>query len=145
MNRIRSYYRENRSIFRTIFYLSWPAVVEQALQTLVQYIDTAMVGRLGAQASASVGLTSTMTWLVNAPLFAMGIGVLSSIAESIGAGREGKGQAVRRSVAVFRRGSGTRPWPSHGGDQPVPAQVAWGGAGACTGTRPCILPSAARP
>ena len=73
MNRVRTYYRENRAIFQTIFFLSWPAVVEQALQTLVQYIDTAMVGRLGAQASASVGLTSTMTWLVNAPLFAMGI------------------------------------------------------------------------
>ena len=67
MNRVRTYYRENRAIFQTIFFLSWPAVVEQALQTLVQYIDTAMVGRLGAQASAAVGLTSTMTWLVNAP------------------------------------------------------------------------------
>ena len=39
MNRIRSYYQENKTIFQTIFYLSWPAVVEQALQTLVQYID----------------------------------------------------------------------------------------------------------
>lgn len=93
MNRVKSYYRENRAIFQTIFFLSWPAVVEQALQTLVQYIDTAMVGRLGAQASAAVGLTSTMTWLVNAPLFAMGIGVLSSIAESIGAG---EGEKARR-------------------------------------------------
>ncbi len=90
MNRVRTYYQQNKAIFQTIFYLSWPAVVEQALQTLVQYIDTAMVGRLGAHASAAVGLTGTMTWLVNAPLFAMGIGVLSSIAESVGAGEKEK-------------------------------------------------------
>mgnify|MGYP002552438549 FL=1 len=87
-NRIASFYEKNAQLFRTVFYLSWPAIVEQALQTLVQYIDTAMVGRIGAQASAAVGLTSTMTWLVNAPLFAMGIGVLSCVAESIGAGEK---------------------------------------------------------
>ena len=59
-----AYYEKNRRMLQMIFYLSWPAVLEQALQTLVTYIDTAMVGRLGAQASAAVGLTSTMTWLV---------------------------------------------------------------------------------
>ena len=88
-----AYYEKNRRMLQMIFYLSWPAVLEQALQTLVTYIDTAMVGRLGAQASAAVGLTSTMTWLVNAPLFAMGVGVLSCIAESIGEGSREKARA----------------------------------------------------
>lgn len=65
--------------------LSWPAIVEQALQTAVQYVSSAMVGRLGAEASAAVGLTTTVNWLINSPSFAMGIGVLSYISLCIGA------------------------------------------------------------
>lgn len=52
-------------LLRTIFLLAWPAILQEALQTIVQYIDTAMVGRIGADASAAVGLTTSMTWLVN--------------------------------------------------------------------------------
>ena len=35
-----------------IFALAWPTMLEQLLQTAVQYIDTAMVGSLGTQATA---------------------------------------------------------------------------------------------
>ena len=71
-------------MLRSLFLLAGPTVIEQALQTVVQYADTAMVGQIGAQASAAVGLTITVTWLVNSPLFAMGVGVLALIAKSIG-------------------------------------------------------------
>lgn len=80
----------NRKLLHTIFLLAWPAILQEALQTVVQYIDTAMVGRIGANASAAVGLTTSMTWLVNSPPFAIGIGVLACIAESIGAGKPEK-------------------------------------------------------
>lgn len=33
--------------------LAWPTIVEQVMQTAVQYIDTAMVGSLGTQATAA--------------------------------------------------------------------------------------------
>ncbi|OPJ58136.1 MATE family efflux transporter [Clostridium oryzae] len=75
----------NKEMIILIFSLAWPSIVEQALQTVVQYIDSAMVGRIGAEASAAVGLTTTVTWLVNSPLWAMGIGVLAYISMSIGA------------------------------------------------------------
>lgn len=77
---------DNRRIFKTIVTLSLPTVVEQGLQTIVSYIDTAMVGQISADASAAVGLTLTVGWLVNAPLFAMGVGFLSYIARQMGAG-----------------------------------------------------------
>ena len=86
MKRMTTYYDQNKKLFHTIFHLAWPSIIEQALFTIVQYIDTAMVGRIGAHASAAVGLTSSVTWLVNAPLFAIGVGILACIAESIGAG-----------------------------------------------------------
>lgn len=79
--------QERKVILRTIFCLAWPAFLEQILQTIVQYIDTAMVGRIGAHASASVGLTGAMSWLVISVLLAFGIGILSCVAEAIGAGK----------------------------------------------------------
>ncbi|MBP1551160.1 MAG: MATE family efflux transporter, partial [Oscillospiraceae bacterium] len=50
---------------KVILALAWPTVVEQAMQTAVQYIDTAMVGSLGTQATAAVGATSTVNWLIS--------------------------------------------------------------------------------
>lgn len=77
--------RSRRGEIRTIWTLAWPAIVEQALQTVVQYVDTGMVGRLGAKASAAVGLTVTITWTVNSLFYAMGTGILSCIAKAMGA------------------------------------------------------------
>ena len=75
----------NRALLALICALAWPTVVEQALSTVVQYADSAMVGRIGAHASACVGLTTTMTWLVNSPMFAMGVGVMACVARAVGA------------------------------------------------------------
>jgi len=71
---------------REILHLAWPAVVQEALATVVAYADTAMVGALGAGASAAVGLTGTVNWLVMSLAGAMGIGVLSVCAQADGAG-----------------------------------------------------------
>ena len=62
-----------------------PTILEQALQTIVQYVDTAMVGQLGAAASAAVGLTISVTWMINGPFFALGLGILAFISRSLGA------------------------------------------------------------
>ena len=87
-------------MLRSLFLLAGPTVIEQALQTVVQYADTAMVGQIGAQASAAVGLTITVTWLVNSPLFAMGVGVLALIAKSIGENNLEKARAADLHQAV---------------------------------------------
>lgn len=68
-----------------IFSLAWPTMLEQLMQTAVQYIDTAMVGTLGTQATAAVGATSTINWLVSSSISALGIGFLSFIARAYGA------------------------------------------------------------
>ncbi len=70
----------------TIFTLAWPTMLEQLLQTAVQYIDTAMVGTLGTQATAAVGATSTVNWLVSSTISALGIGFLSYVSQACGAG-----------------------------------------------------------
>ena len=76
---------EDRVLLGSIFTLAWPAMLEQALQTVVQYADSAMVGQLGAQSTAAVGITTPVSWLVNAPMFAMGVGFLACISRALGA------------------------------------------------------------
>lgn len=85
--------------------LALPTVVEQFMQTAVQYIDTAMVGTLGTAATAAVGSTTTVNWLVNGTVSAIGIGFLSFIAQSIGASdrtlaRRAAAQSVFVTLAV---------------------------------------------
>ena len=80
----------------TIITLAWPTMVEQAMQTLVQYIDTAMVGALGTEATAAVGATTTVNWLVGSTISALSIGFLAYISKSFGAGRS---EFARRASA----------------------------------------------
>lgn len=68
-----------------IFSLAWPTMLEQLMQTAVQYIDTAMVGTLGTHATAAVGATTTIGWLVTSSISALGIGFLTFIAQAYGA------------------------------------------------------------
>ena len=74
----------------TVFALALPTMLEQLMHTAVQYVDTDMVGSLGTQASAAVGSTSTVGWLVGSSLSALGVGFLSYIARSMGAGDKEK-------------------------------------------------------
>lgn len=69
-----------------IFTLAGPTIFEQFMQTAVQYVDTAMVGQLGTSATAAVGSTVTINWLVNSTVSAIGVGFLAYIAKEHGAG-----------------------------------------------------------
>lgn len=82
-----------------IFALAWPTMLEQLMQTAVQYVDTAMVGSLGTYATAAVGSTSTVNWLIGSTISALGVGFLSFIARACGAGeREKAGKAASQAV-----------------------------------------------
>lgn len=85
--------------------LAWPTVLEQFMQTAVQYIDTAMVGSLGKQATAAVGSTGTVSWLVGSTVSAIAVGFLAYISQAMGAGqndnaKKASGQAVMAVIAV---------------------------------------------
>lgn len=73
------------SMLPVILTLAWPTMFEQLMQTAVQYIDTAMVGALGTDATAAVGATSTINWLIGSSISALGVGFLSFIARAYGA------------------------------------------------------------
>ena len=79
--------------------LAWPTMLEQLMQTAVQYIDTAMVGSLGTQATAAVGATTTINWLLNSTLSALGVGFLAFVSQACGSGdREKPAKAASQAV-----------------------------------------------
>lgn len=76
--------------------LSIPAVIAQLSSIIMQYIDAAMVGHLGAEASASIGLASTTTWLFWGLCSAITAGFSVQVAHRIGAGDMVGARAVLR-------------------------------------------------
>ena len=79
---------ENRGLLQALLFLALPTVAEEILATLLQYVDTAMVGQLGEQATASVSITTNVTWLVNSVPGAIGTAMLVLISKALGAGDE---------------------------------------------------------
>lgn len=78
--------------------LSFPSMMAQLVHIMMQYIDAAMVGSLGAQASASIGLVSTTIWLFGSLCSAASVGFYVQVAHKIGAGDfAGARQVLRES------------------------------------------------
>lgn len=78
--------------------LSWPAIMAQLSSILMQYIDAAMVGRLGADDSAAVGLVSTSLWLFWGICSAATVGFSVQVAHRMGAAD------YKRAREIFRQG-----------------------------------------
>ena len=68
--------------------LSVPAILAQISSIVMQYIDASMVGHLGREASASIGLVASSTWLMNGLCRALVVGFSVMVAQRIGAGEE---------------------------------------------------------
>lgn len=78
--------------------LSVPAVIAQLSSIVMQYIDAAMVGHLGAEASASIGLVSTTTWLFWGLCSSAATGFSVQVAHKIGAADMQGARAVLRQA-----------------------------------------------
>lgn len=85
-------------MLRLIVGLSIPSVLAQITSVLMFYIDAAMVGHLGASASASIGLVESATWLFGSILNVASAGFAVQIAHRVGA-RDFSG-----ARSVFRTG-----------------------------------------
>lgn len=76
---------DKQSSYKVILWLAWPLFLEQILSTLVSFVDTAMVGSLGAAATASVSITNSFVFLINGVVISLGIGITAYVARSVGA------------------------------------------------------------
>ena len=81
---------------RLVWQLSLPAILTQITTIAMQYIDSAMVGALGADASAAIGLVASSTWLFGGVTTAVSTGFSVQVAHRIGAGEDTEARTVVR-------------------------------------------------
>lgn len=80
--------------------LSIPAIIAQLSSIVMQYIDASMVGSLGANASAAIGLVISSTWLFWGICTTVAAGFSVQVAHLIGASdRVGARSVLRQSLA----------------------------------------------
>jgi putative MATE family efflux protein len=79
---------KRREAISLILHLGLPAVLAEVSTTVMQYIDTAMVGSLGANASAAIGVVQTTTWLLFGCCECAALGFSIQVAQFLGAGRD---------------------------------------------------------
>jgi len=75
----------SRSVPMTIILLAWPVFIEQVFSTLVSFADTAMVGALGKEATASISISNAPIFLLNGIIMALGVGLTTMVAHAVGA------------------------------------------------------------
>lgn len=90
-------------LVKTVLRLSLPAVLAEITSVIMQYIDAAMVGSLGKEATAAIGLVSTSTWLIGGLCISAATGFSVQAAQLIGAENEEQARNVFRQslITVF--------------------------------------------
>ena len=94
----KTHYTEIRAQSREILRLSLPAILTQITTIAMEYIDSAMVGALGANASAAIGLVASSTWLVGGIIGGVSAGFSVQVSHHIG------GENYREARTVAKNG-----------------------------------------
>ena len=85
---------------RLAVWLSVPTVLAELSSIAMEYIDAAMVGSLGAGATASIGLVAATTWLVGGLAAGVSMGFTVQIAQCVGAGMLARARNTLRQGIV---------------------------------------------
>lgn len=84
--------------------LSWPAIMAQISSVVMQYIDTAMVGHLGSNASAAIGVVATTSWLFGDLCVALTVGFNVAVAQLLGARQSERARGVTKMALAVCAG-----------------------------------------
>jgi putative MATE family efflux protein len=91
----------DRALFRRIWGLTWPMIVYNVLEMTVGFVDLLMVRSLGAAATAAVGVSRQVTFLVEGSVVVISSGALTLVSQGVGARAQLRVDAVvRQSVGL---------------------------------------------
>lgn len=90
-----------RQKLRLVITLSIPGIIAQITSVIMQYIDASMVGHLGADASAAIGLVTTTIWLFGGICYSVCAGFYIQTAQYIGAKEYEKARTVLKQSLFF--------------------------------------------
>lgn len=92
---------DQQQLRQAVLQLSWPAVIEFSLVTLIGVANMIMVGRCGATSVAAIGICNQPLFLAQAIFQALTVGSTAIVARHIGAGEFGQASdAARQSVVL---------------------------------------------
>ena len=128
-------WRALRPEIALVWRLSLPAILTQITTIVMQYIDSAMVGARGANASAAIGLVASSTWLFGGLTSAVAAGFYVQVAHQIGAENDAEARnVVRHGLLTALLLSGLLALGGALLSKPLPGLLgggAWNGAGLC--------------
>lgn len=92
---------DEASLTRSVIRLAWPVIVQQVSFSMVQLVDTALVGHLGENALAGVRLAGQIFWFSQAGMVAVAVGATAIVARNVGAGQgQLAGKTLRDAMAM---------------------------------------------
>ncbi len=92
---------DESNLISSVIRLAWPVVVQQVSFSMVQLVDTALVGHLGEDALAGVRLAGQIFWFAQAGMVAVGIGSTAIIARRVGAGQPEQAARTLRNAIIM--------------------------------------------
>jgi len=91
----------SKEIYQKTLKIAWPSAMEAILISLIGAVDMMMVGGLGTNAIAAVGITTQPKFLIMAFVFALNTGVTVVISRRKGANnQEGARKALRNALVL---------------------------------------------
>ncbi len=90
-----------KEAYRTAMGIAWPSMVESVLVNLIVAINTMMVGGLGTDAIAAVGITNQPRFILLALILSLNVGVTAVVARRKGAGDlRGANQCLKQCMKI---------------------------------------------
>lgn len=91
---------EKISTRKIVLLLAWPAILEQIMQTMVSYVDMAMVGSMGVNAAASVTINTSLLWMINGIIWGPVTGFSVLTATAVGQNNPEKVKKIMRQAII---------------------------------------------
>lgn len=91
----------SKTVYQNFFQIAWPSAVESTLVGLVGAIDTMMVGGIGTDAIAAVGITNQPKFILLAAISSLNVGVTAIVSRRKGEGnQEGANSCLKQCMLI---------------------------------------------
>lgn len=94
-------YLNNKEVIKILIVFAIPTIIEQIAITMMQFIDTAMIGHLGTAATAAIGVTTSTTMLFNGVFAAISVGFTVQLSQKIGANNINEAKSIISQGILF--------------------------------------------